>query len=64
MSDSDCDYFTAADLQKRWRKKNIKTIYRYVKSYNDILKPIKMGRDLLFSVDNVEKFEKQMRVIK
>ena len=57
------DMITTADLQKRWRKASSKTIYRYARRYAEILQPVKMGRNWLFELENVRKFEKQMREI-
>ena len=60
----DQTYFTVIDLMERWRKESKKTVYRLIQRYRSILKPVKIGRELLIEIENVKKFEEQMRVIK
>lgn len=53
---------TPNELMARWKKGNIKTIYRLIKRYAHILKPVKIGRSLLIDIENIEQFEQEMRV--
>ena len=57
------DLLTTEELRQRWKKNNRKTIWRMAKQYNDVLQPMKIGRELLFDPANVKKFEEQMRVV-
>lgn len=63
MSDLGSDFVNTADLKKRWRKKDIKTVRRIIARYQEILKPVKIGRILLLEIENVRAFEDGMRVI-
>lgn len=55
---------TVKELQERWRKDSTKTIYRIINRYKKILKPMKIGRSILIDIENIEKFESQMRTVK
>lgn len=50
------------DLKKRWRKKSRKTVRQMVHRYETILKPMRIGREILIAPENVKKFEEQMRI--
>ncbi len=59
----DNDLVIVSELQMRWRFKSPDSIYRIAKKYRATLQPIKIGRTLLFTVENVMKFESERRVI-
>jgi len=53
---------TAEDLRVRFQCDTVETVYVWAKRYREILQPMKIGRKLLFNIENVKKFEEHMKV--
>jgi len=58
------ELLTTKELGKRWKKESLKTVRNIIKRYEGILKPIKVGREILVEPENVRRFEEGRRVYK
>ncbi len=58
------EMLSTEDLRQRWNKKSRKAVQRLIRKYSHILRPMKIGRDLMFYSDNVKKFEEQCRIVR
>lgn len=56
------NYITIKQFQERFRLVSYDSALRIVRRYQDILKPIKVGRRILIQIGNLHLFERDMRV--
>ena len=65
MSDNvNVSFINTEKLRKRWGKKNRKAVRKIIHQYLDILKPIKLGKEILIDPKNIKIFELNQRIVK
>ena len=58
------ELITIEDLCQRWHKKSKSSVRKIVHRYTKIIKPMRIGRDLMFYPENIKRFEEQCIIIK